>query len=118
MGTATPNLETPSRRRSSRILLRLSVTISGADAKARPFEEKTETVEVSKYGAKLRLAHELKVGSLLKLARPDTERKSEFRVVFQGPPDASSGRRETGIEFVGVDGFWGVQFPPDRSFWA
>src|SRR5438094_9926860 len=115
METVTPNLNAPPRRRSGRMVLRLSVTISGADVKSSHFEERTETLEVSKYGAKIRLSHELKIGGLLTLFRPDTERRSEFRVVFQSAPEPASGRRETGIEFVGVDGFWGVQFPPDRS---
>jgi hypothetical protein len=94
------------------------VTISGADAQSNRFEERSETIEVSKYGARVGLARELKVGSLLSLNRPDTDRTSEFRVVFQSPPEAATGRRETGIEFVGVDDFWGVQFPPDRTMWA
>ncbi|PYV34701.1 MAG: hypothetical protein DMG22_05250 [Acidobacteria bacterium] len=118
MGTVTPKLEQPSRRRGGRLLLRLIVTISGADAQSNRFEVPAETVDVSKYGAKVRLARELKVGSLLFLLRPDTERSAKFRVVFQSPPDPATGRRDTGIEFVGVDGFWGVQFPPDRTMWA
>jgi hypothetical protein len=118
MGTVTSNLESPSRRRSGRMVLRLNVNISGVDVKSNHFEERTETLEVSKYGAKLRLTHELKVGGVLTLFRPDAERRSQFRVIFQSPPDAASGWRETGIEFVGVDGFWGVQFPPDRSTWT
>jgi len=118
MGNDTPNPELVSRRRSARILLRLIVVISGADGQSNRFEEPAETVDVSKYGAKVRLAHEMKVGSLLSLLRPDTERSAKFRVVFQTPPDAATGRRDTGIEFVGVDGFWGVQFPPDRTMWA
>ena len=74
--------------------------------------------EVSKYGAKLRSSHELKVGGLLNLLRPETERRLDVRVVFQLEPDAESGRRETGVEFVGVGEFWGVQFPPDRGVWV
>lgn len=118
MGTTTPNLDAQSRRRSGRMALRLSVTISGTDVKSNRFEERAETIEVSKHGAKIRLSSEVKAGSLLSLLRPETERSSEFRVVYQSPPDPASGRRETGIEFVGVDAFWGVQFPPDRTTWT
>src|SRR2546422_11728128 len=77
----------------------------------------TEIYTLSLHDA-LPISRELKVGSLLFLLRPDTERSAKFRVVFQSPPDPATGRRDTGIEFVGVDGFWGVQFPPDRTMWA
>lgn len=105
------------RRRSGRLPLRLVVTISGVNAKSQNFEERTETLEVSKYGARIKIAQELKVGTLLSLLRPDAERDARFRVVFQSAPDPATGKRETGIEFVGVDSFWGIQFPPDKSQW-
>jgi hypothetical protein len=95
--------------------MRLKVVVSGVNSKSQSFEERSETVEVSKYGARVKITEELKVGTLLSLTRPDADRDSKFRVVFQFPPDAETGRRETGIEFLGVDTFWGVQFPPDKS---
>lgn len=98
--------------------MRLKVIISGVNAKSQSFEEKTETLEVSKYGARIKISEELKIGTLLSLARPDAERDSKFRVAFQSSPDPETGRRETGIEFLGVDTFWGVQFPPDKGIWS
>lgn len=96
--------------------MRLRVVVSGTNAQSQAFEERTETAEVSKYGAKIHLRQDLKVGALLSLVRPDADRASKFRVVYQNAPEADS-RRETGIEFVGVDSFWGIQFPPDKSPW-
>lgn len=97
--------------------MRLKVVVAGVNAQSQSFEEKTETVEVSKYGAKLNLTEEVRVGTRLSLTRPDAERNSLFRVAYQASPDPQTGRRETGIEFLGVDTFWGVQFPPDKGMW-
>lgn len=109
--------ESTARRRSARLSMHLRVVVSGTNAKSENFEERTETLEVSKYGAKIRLQQDLRIGALLSLDRPDAERSSKFRVVFQNPPNLEDSRRETGIEFVGVDSFWGIQFPPDKSPW-
>ena len=109
--------ESSARRRSTRLTMRLRVVVSGVNAQSQNFEERTETVEVSKYGATINLCQDLRVGALLSLERPDADRASKFRVVYQNPPDAQHSHRETGIEFIGVDSFWGLQFPPDRSPW-
>lgn len=98
--------------------MRLRVVISGTDSQGQNFEERTETAEVSKYGARLKLRPELKTGTTLTLMRPDSDLASKFKVVFQNPPDPASGLRDTGIEFVGVDSFWGIQFPPDKGIWS
>jgi hypothetical protein len=118
MGSFSSTRDASARRRSARLTLHLRVVVSGVNPQSQSFEEKAETVEVSKYGAKINLREELKVGTLLTLTRPDADRDSKFRVAYQAPPDAATGRRETGIEFLGVDTFWGVQFPPDRTAWA
>jgi hypothetical protein len=106
------------RRRSMRVPMRLKVVVSGVNAKSQDFEEKTETIEVSKYGAKISLGEEVRIGAVLTLVRPDADRVSRFRVAFQAPPNPENGQRETGIEFLGVDAFWGVQFPPDKGIWT
>jgi hypothetical protein len=105
------------RRRSMRVPMRLKVIVSGVNAQSQSFEEKAETIEVSKYGAKIILGEEVRIGAVLALVRPDADRDSKFRVAYQAPPNPESGRRETGIEFLGVDVFWGVQFPPDKGIW-
>lgn len=97
--------------------MRLKIVVSGINAESKNFEEQTETIEVSKYGARISTHQELKVGAVLSLVRPDTERVSKIKVIFQSPPDPATGLRETGIEFVGADSLWGIQFPPDKSLW-
>ncbi len=116
MGSPSSMSDSTARRRSARLAMRLKVVLSGVNAQSQPFEERTETLEVSKYGAKVFTHEDLKVGSLLSLVRPDSDRASKFKVAYQAVRDAE-GRRETGIEFVGVDTFWGIQFPPDKSPW-
>jgi hypothetical protein len=114
--SSTPDANT--RRRSSRLAMRLKVVVSGVNSQSQSFEEKTETLEVSKYGAKIKISEELKVGALLALTRPDADRASKFRVAYQAAPEPDTGRRETGVEFLGVDTFWGVQFPPEKGIWT
>ena len=98
--------------------LHVVVVVSGVNAKGENFEERGETVEVSKHGAKVRTAQEVKIRALLTIVRPDSDRKAQFRVVYQMPPDPATGKREAGVEFVGVETFWGVQFPPDKWQWT
>lgn len=97
--------------------MRLKIVLSGVNSQSHPFEERTETVEVSKYGARILTREDLKVGTVLSLVRPDSDRTSKFKVAYQAARDPE-GRRETGIEFLGVDSFWGVQFPPERGAWT
>lgn len=117
MGMSNSMSDSTARRRSARVATRLKVVLSGVNAQSLSFEERTETIEVSKYGARIYTRQELKTGALLSLERPDADRASKFKVVYQAPVDPETGRRETGIEFVGVDGFWGVQFPPEKGPW-
>lgn len=117
MGASGSFSDTTARRRSARLAMRLKVVLSGVNAQAQPFEERTETIEVSKYGAKVLTREDLKIGALLSLVRPDSDRASKFKVAYQAARNAE-GRHETGIEFVGVDTFWGIQFPPDRGAWT
>jgi hypothetical protein len=116
MGGTGSMSDASARRRSARLAMRLRVVLSGVNAQSQPFEERTETVEVSKYGAKVHTREDLKIGALLSLVRPDSDRASKFKVAYQAARDPE-GLRETGIEFIGVDTFWGIQFPPDRSPW-
>lgn len=113
-----PGSSEATRRRSGRLPVRVKVHLTGSDTRSGAFDERTETIEVSKYGAKVSVHHELRVGAILDLERPDADRTSRFKVVYQDSPDPSTGQRETGIEFVGVDSFWGIEFPPDRSVWT
>ena len=117
MGISSSMSDSTARRRSARVTMHLKVVLSGVNAQSENFEERTETIEVSKYGAKVYTRQEFKIGAPLSLERPDAERVSKFKVVYQSPADPETGRRETGIEFVGVDSFWGVQFPPEKGPW-
>jgi len=115
MGLSGSTPDSTVRRRSSRLEMRLKVRVSGVNADSQEFEERTETIEVSKYGAKIYTQHALKTGAILSLERLDGGRLSKFKVVYQSPSDDAVGRRETGIEFVGADSFWGLQFPPEKG---
>ena len=85
-------------RRSSRVFMRVRVTLSGKNQQGRRFREATETIVVSAHGGLLYLAQDLELGSMLVLANPFTQDELECRVVYLGD-DCDKGRR-IGIEFL------------------
>lgn len=80
------------KRAASRLAARIPVTISGTDATGRPFEEETETINVSERGACIRLRQRVLAGSTLKVRTSLGTRNStaDFRVVWvNSPPSAT-----------------------------
>lgn len=97
-------------RRSARIHVRVPVTVSGTLPDGKPFNEETLVVTVSKFGAKLKTQHPLKVGAELKVQPKQRRSPSLFRVVWvgrEGTPRAG----EVGIEYVEVSDLFGIAFP-------
>ena len=90
-------------RKVATILVRLtSERLGGA------WEEDTETVLVSRYGALVRCKHAAKAGETLQIIRADTGEKVLARVAWQRP----SGNDDTriGVEFVACENFWGLDW--------
>jgi len=72
------------------------------------WEEETETLLVSRYGALMRCKHSAKPGETLHVQRTDTGDKALARVAWQ-----RFGTNEDiriGVEFVGCENFWGVDW--------
>ena len=72
------------------------------------WEEDTETVLLSRYGASLRCGHPTKPGVTLEVVRFDTGQKAQARVAWQRPSGNESAR--IGVEFVDCDNFWGLDW--------
>ncbi len=101
------------RRRSGRLPLRVSVVLSGVDYNHDTFNEPAETVDVGKYGAKILTARKLRIGTLVSLRRPNSDKSESFRVVYLGEPDPETRKNPVGLELASIEDFWGQSFPPD-----
>ncbi len=97
-------------RRSSRVRVRIPVTIEGELPDGTPFTEETYVVSVSKFGAKLETNFPLEPGAEIRLrskARPD---EAFFQVVWLIRNDMGS-PCQAGIQYVRVSNFLGIAFP-------
>jgi hypothetical protein len=90
-------------RKAAAIPLRLSSEKLGGT-----WEEETETVLVSRYGALVRCKHPAKAGDTLSVVRADTGQTATARVAWQRPLGDEDVR--IGVEFVGCENFWGLDW--------
>jgi hypothetical protein len=102
-----------SRRRSSRLPLRIPVILSGKDFNHETFNEPAETIDVGKFGAKILTGRRLRMGSLVTLRRANSDKTESFRVVYLGQPDPETRKNSVGLELSSIEDFWGHSFPPD-----
>ena len=105
----TPSESSPLRR-SSRVRLRIPVTVSGTLRDGTPFEEDTYIASVSKFGASLRTRLPLETGMQVKVQPKQGGQGSLFHVVWtsrEGPSQAGV----VGIEYLEVSDFLGITFP-------
>jgi hypothetical protein len=100
-------------RRSARILRRLPLVLSWQDDEGRPQQEAGETQLLSRHGATVLTFTEFEPGHLLRITVPDTDKQGVARVVWVNATQ-SGGRVEVGLEILGADNFWGIDFPPHR----
>jgi hypothetical protein len=97
-------------RRSSRVYIRIPVTITGTLPDGKPFDEETYLLSVSKFGAKLKTLLPLQRGMQLKVIPKNRHESGLFRVVWMG--QAGTPRAgEVGIEYVNVSNLLGISFP-------
>ncbi len=111
MGSLPTPAGIPSKRRTERVLLRISIEISGQDVKERNFREKTHTVVINRDGARVALRANVRPGLLVTVKNLQTGTAARFRIV--GPSTHSLGETpEWGVECLehGLD-FWGISFP-------
>jgi hypothetical protein len=112
MSSLSSNLAPMSnRRRSQRVLLRISVQVIGRGPDKKPVSELTQTAVVNAHGALIYLSLKVTVGQVIILKNPETNEEQLCRVARADP--APDGRTEVGIEFVKpAPNFWRVAFPP------
>ncbi len=94
-------------RRSPRKAASIPVRLA-SDKLGGTWEEETETVLVSRYGALVRCKHPAKAGDTLSLIRSDTGATAKARVAWQRPLGEEDVR--IGVEFLGCENFWGLDW--------
>jgi len=94
-------------RRSDRREASIPVCVR-SEKLGRAWEENTRTKVVSRHGALLEIEHPAEPGDTLTIARPDTGSETKARVAWRRLPHG--GRYEVGVEFLGCDNFWEMQW--------
>jgi hypothetical protein len=112
---ATPDVQTSSTRRSSRVFTRIPVRAQGKNSQGRNFKQNSQTIVINAHGGLLYLREEVAIGSELMLVNPATEEEQDCRVVYIG--DTSEKGTRVGVEFLSPSPhFWGVEFA--QQDWA
>src|SRR5271166_4122045 len=109
------------KRRSTRIVQAVPITVSGVDALGQPFKERTTTVMVNCHGCKYQSKHYVPKNSIVKLEIPQLEpgsqpRTTPGRVVWVQRPRTVRELFQIGLEFEIAGNVWGIAFPPDDWF--
>ncbi len=118
---APSNEPEASKRRSTRVVLSLPITITGVDALGQPFRERTSTLTLNCHGFKYLSKHYVLRGTLLEIEVPHTEggkpaRKVRGHVTWVQRPRTVKELFQVGVEMEMAHNFWNVAFPPDD--WA
>jgi hypothetical protein len=113
METATSENTRP-RRRSSRILLRIPLIINVVNSPSETEWEPVETITVSQHGAMIRTQQNFRVGDTLEIRVRNKDRSARARVAWKSSVLSPQGM-ELGFEILDEDGFWEINFPPDRQ---
>lgn len=106
----------PYTRRSVRLARRLAVVLRWQDYQGNAHEEAAETALLSRHGGLLLTQTSFKPGTDAFLWWPEQERGARVRIIYRRLGGATN-LAEVGFEFVGVDNFWGIEFPRDPMVW-
>jgi hypothetical protein len=109
------------KRRSSRIVQAVPITVSGVDALGQPFKERTSTLIINCHGFKYQSKHYVLKGTTLNIEVPHPEPGKEPRTVqgtvtFVQRPRTVRELFQVGVELAVAGNIWGVAFPPDDWF--
>jgi hypothetical protein len=109
------------KRRSTRIVQAVPITVAGVDALGQPFKERTTTVMVNCHGCKYQSKHYVPKNSTIQLEIPHPNpslpaRSVSGRVVWVQRPRAVRELFQIGLEFEVAGNIWGITFPPEDWF--
>jgi DNA repair exonuclease SbcCD ATPase subunit len=106
------------KRRSTRIVQAVPITVTGVDALGQPFKERTTTVMVNCHGCKYQSKHYVPKNSMVTLDIPRPEpsmppHSVQGRVVWVQRPRTVRELFQIGLEFDVPGNTWGIAFPPE-----
>ena len=106
------------RRRSTRIVQAIPLTIMGEDALGQPFRERTSTLIVNCHGCRYQSKHYVPKNAFVNLEIPHPDPKREprrvrARVTWIQRPRTVRELFQVGAELEVTGNVWGVAFPPD-----
>ena len=110
-----------SKRRSTRIVQSIPITVSGEDALGQAFRERTSTLIINCHGCKFLSRHYVLKDSEVTLEvlhpEPDNEpRRMQARVTWVQTPRTGHELFQIGIQLETPGNIWGVAFPPQDWF--
>ncbi len=105
------------RRRSTRIVQAVPLTVIGVDALGQPFKERTSSLMISCHGCKYQSKHYVPKNSsvTLEVPRPEGDRlprSVRARVVWVQRPRTVRELFQIGVELESPANVWGIAFPP------
>jgi hypothetical protein len=116
--TASPNqLNANERRRSQRLPLRVPILVEGKTVDGKTFQDKTHTLEINRYGARIVLQSNPQPGGRVAITNLQTKSKCPFQVISRpGKPLDKEKGTEHGVECLDPGtNIWGVSFPESEG---
>jgi len=112
IGTVDRGPHHSGKRRSSRVMIDIPVTVFGRNLDGKVFEEKTRTVAVSANGGQVVLKTAIDAEKPITLVRTGMGTEVQCRVARR--KEIEKGKLEISLEFLSpVPKFWGITFPPE-----
>jgi hypothetical protein len=110
-----------SKRRSTRIVQAVPLTVVGVDALGRPFQERTSTLIINCHGCRYQSKHYVLKNMWVNLEVPHQEpghpaRTVRARVMWIQRPRTVRELFQVGVELEVTGNFWGLAFPPSDWF--
>jgi hypothetical protein len=93
------------------LAIAIPITLSGKDANGVEFTEKTRTIVIDRFGGKIATKCVLSLGSEMTLHNLIVGKTARVRVVWVGERRAVEEPYEIGIQWVGSQSIWGIEFP-------
>ena len=105
-------LKVKERRHGARVLLRISVKISGTGKDGKRVNENGYVAVVNRNGALIKISTPLKPASIAEVINNVSNEKLLFKVAWVSER-AVEGQYEIGVELTEpLEEFWGIRFPP------
>src|SRR4029077_3054339 len=117
-----PEME-PQKRRGTRIVQAVPITVTGVDALGRPFQERTSTLIINCHGWRYQSKHYVLKNMWVTLEVPHHDpsqppRSARGRVTWIQRPRTVRELFQIGVEMEMPGNIWGIAFPPPDWFAA